>query len=1563
MHRRSIARLLAVALVAGQLVLSGPPAGAELGRTIFSDNFESVSNVTGAPPANWEIFTVAHFNDNHLTRWNVRSNPSSSTDERHVSGGQTKSLSWNDQAYQGSDSPNPPDWSDDTRDDFPVGLVYRNTSSSGDRPGVIGTYTMSATTRMVDVGITRLEQNDVPISDGGDLISYGAVVGATLWPPMSSQPCPDDFGGPSQTCRPAGALGAGVILNDGASFEDEPTDTVEVAALYVAGFVNQDDVTESGFADFFLPIRVQTDIDRASFFSETHTISMHVFDNNYVGVALDGVFYGWSEVRNPDGSEVLIPLSDLRGMGIGGAVRNETRFDNFVYQEGVPDFPAPDTFIVSHPDPLTNQTDATFEFDSEPQASSFECRLDGGAWEECESPHTYTGLAEGDRTFSVRGRDPIGQTDPDPPSFAWTIDLTPPVTTIDDAPGSPTNETTAAFAFSADEASTFACSLDGAAPEPCESPVTHEGLADGPHTFEVTATDLAGNADPDPATHDWTVDTVAPEATITSAPPALSNSRDASFTFESSEPGDFACSLDGAAFAACSSPQEHSGLADGEHTFEVQATDDAGNVSDPASHTWTIDATSPLTTITAAPPASSDSPDASFSFTANEPATFECALDGGAFGACSSPDEHTGLADGEHTFEVRATDDAGNLEEPPASHTWTVDTVAPVVTITAAPPDPSDSRDASFSFAADEPATFTCSLDGAAFTSCTSPRSHSDLSQGTHTFQVRATDQAGNVSAPAEHTWVVDTPPATTITSAPTDPTNSPDATFAFTADEPSDFECSLDGAAFSTCFSPVTYPGLADGEHTFTVRAIDQDETPQPDPNPPTHTWRVDTVAPDTSIDSGPPAATNATDATFEFSASEPASFECALDGGAFEACSSPKTYTGLADGDHTFTVRATDTAGNTDPAPAERTWTVDTVPPETTIDVAPAAATSSTEATFEFSASKPSTFECSLDGGAFEACESPKTYTALADGDHTFAVRATDTLGNTDPTPAAHTWTVDTAPPATTLTQTPPALTNSADATFEFTASEPATFACSLDGAAFASCSSPVTEMGLADGDHTFRVLATDDVGNVEADPAEHAWTIDTLAPDTFIDAAPPAVDDSTTATFEFSASEPSTFECSLNAGAFEACAGPKTYTDLAEGDHSFAVRATDAAGNVDPDPAVHTWAVDTAPATSLTQTPPALTNSPDATFAFTADEPSDFECSLDGAAFEPCESPVTHTALADGVHTFSVRAIDQDHTAQADPNPPTHTWQIDTVPPVSTFTEVPEELTSEAEATFAFEASEPADFACSLDGAAFTACTSPVHLTGLAEGSHTFAVLATDLAGNVEAEAAEHTWSVETAPPPAPEVEITSDRRGEGFLGAGDTADGEAFEVRVDLALEPGQEAEVLMDVSDDQTTVSADALTLTGEDPSATVVFDVRDLEEGPVTVTVEAVRGGRSAVTTRTVILDLTPPVTEITTPGGSSFVSLPFGLFSNVRIEGGITDNIGVRTVAVVLRNENFGETYGPFIASRSGPPTDQSWVLSGVHLNPGTYSVRAYGIDEAMNVEDPGATTLIMVL
>jgi len=199
----------------------------------------------------------------------------------------------------------------------------------------------------------------------------------------------------------------------------------------------------------------------------------------------------------------------------------------------------------------------------------------------------------------------------------------------------------------------------------------------GPVILEVRAYDAAGNAGN--ASTTVTAHLGPPETTVTAAPPSSTTATDPSFAFTSSEAmSTFKCSLDGSAFAPCTSPAGYSGLAVGAHTFQVVAIDAAADVDpSPAAYSWTIvatDITSPETTVTAGPPSPTTATDASFAFTSSETAsTFKCSVDGEAFTTCSPPSSYTGLAVGPHGFQVVAIDPAGNIDPTPATFAWTVE--------------------------------------------------------------------------------------------------------------------------------------------------------------------------------------------------------------------------------------------------------------------------------------------------------------------------------------------------------------------------------------------------------------------------------------------------------------------------------------------------------------------------------------------------------------------------------------------------------------------------------------------------------------------------------------------------------------------------------------------------------------------------------------------------------------------------------------------------------------------------------------------------------------------------
>jgi YVTN family beta-propeller protein len=454
-----------------------------------------------------------------------------------------------------------------------------------------------------------------------------------------------------------------------------------------------------------------------------------------------------------------------------------------------------------------------------------------------------------------------------------------------------------------------------------------------------------------------------------------------------------------------------------------------------------------------------------------------------------------------------------------------LDQVAPSVTIDTAPPALTNDPTATFEFHGadnDDDETllvYRCRLDFGAFTPCPSPRTMTGLSEGSHVFGVRAVDVDGNMGSEVSRSWTLDlTAPTTSLTASPSDPSRGV-VQFEFTgADnltptEQLGFRCRLDDAEPEACSSPLDL-NVTSGAHTLRIASVDQ--AGNEDASVAEFSWTADATAPRTFIVDGPASDTiTGRSVVFEFvgtdnlTPSDSLEFRCRLDDAAFEPCASPIELAELTGGERTFQVAALDAVGNIDESPASRTWIVEAGPPETTIEQAPADPTNATTATLAFSglddvtAADALTFTCSLDGGTTSPCDSPATFAGLDEGIHGFSVAATDAFGNTDPTPATLSWTIDLTPPDTSVASGPASPTNDRSAGFTFGGGDDhspvdaMTFECRMDDAAFASCASPHAVTNLGAGAHVFEVRSVDEAGNADPSPASYAWTIDAGAP----------------------------------------------------------------------------------------------------------------------------------------------------------------------------------------------------------------------------------------------------------------------------------------------------------------------------------------------------------------------------------------------------------------------------------------------------------------------------------
>jgi hypothetical protein len=789
--------------------------------------------------------------------------------------------------------------------------------------------------------------------------------------------------------------------------------------------------------------------------------------------------------------------------------------------------PPPLTTITSGPATLTNSTTATFNFSAN-VAATFTCSLDGEAPSDCSTGKTYDNLAEGARVFTVTATDANDFSGP--ATYNWTVDSVPPVVTIESSPAPNSHDPDPSFNIDSSDPSSggFTCSLDTVPTDPCGTWVDYTGVPDGVHTFTANAFDDAGNFSA-PQSYTWTIDTIPPAVSIV-GPPAIYGSKSASFTLSSNESGaTYKCSLDGGSFNDCTSPKTY-WVTEGAHSFLAEAIDLAGNTGTPASWAWSVDTTKPAVAFTSTPANPTSSTTASFSFTVTDvnPTTSTCQLDTGPAIPCG-PGVSAGYAS--DTFTRNSTDSWGSTKEgsawayptgqnadfdvngsagttnigvvnsPRLAYLPQLWTDSEVLVRFQVDKMPSINRVNVYVVGRYDPAStgpfYTVRAgylpSGTMMIAATKKPSGgveaqvgSELSLGSIAaantwFWVRAkfANEGSSVRIQGK-VWKDGTPePAayqlSYLDSSSPIMTAGRDGLRASPSATNTPFLVSWDDL---TAAAGTTYANLANAVHSFTVASTDS----AGNVGTGVYTWTVDTVPPAATIISGPTGTINLTSATFKFASNETGgTFTCKLDAGVATACNSPIVYSNLGDGTHTFTVTAIDKAGNAS-APLSQSWTVDTVAPTAHILTGPTSLTNVKSVSFTFSSNEsPSAFKCSLDGSAFTACTSPKTYWVAVDGAHSFKVQAIDVAGNVG-APVTWSWTLDATRPTVTITSGPSNPSTQTTATFTFTASESnVTFTCTLDIGLPAACTSGITYSGIVNGAHSFKVYGTDLAGNV--------------------------------------------------------------------------------------------------------------------------------------------------------------------------------------------------------------------------------------------------------------------------------------------------------------------------------------------------------------------------------------------------------------------------------------------------------------------------------------------------
>ena len=850
---------------------------------------------------------------------------------------------------------------------------------------------------------------------------------------------------------------------------------------------------------------------------------------------------------------------------------------------------------------------------------------------------TPAGLADGAHSFTVSQTDIAGNTGT--ANLAVTLDTTAPVPTIalvtDSGTLATDGITNSAALNGIAEANSVVTIKDGTtilgtatANASGAWTFTPTGLADGAHSFTVSQTDVSGNTGT--ANLAVTLDTtvVAPTASLASDTGSSSTDKitnTGTINISGLEAGaTWAYSTNGDSSWTAGIGASLTLTGDSSKSVLVQQTDTAGNVSASGALAFTLDTTALAPVLVLASDTGSSSTDqitsnGTVNVTGLEAgATWSYSINGGTTFTTSTGSSLTLTGDGAKSVLVRQTDAAGNVSAS-AALAFTLDTTAPVPTIALVADSGTSSTDNTTNNVTlkgtaeansvvtikDSTTTLGTATTDAAGAWTFTP---TGLTDGAHSFTVSQTDAAGNTGTASLVVTLDTTAPTPTIalvidsgTSATDNLTNSAalkgnaEANSVVTIkDGITTLGTATTNAAGAWTFTPT---GLANGAHNFTVSQTDVAG------NTGTTSLSVtlDTLAPIApSLALGADTGTSATDkitsnGTVNVTGLEAgATWAYSTNAGTSWTAGTGTSFTLTGDGAKAVLVRQTDVAGNVSGNSTSLALTLDSTAPVPTIALVTDSGVLATDNITSNAALKGTAEANSVvtikDGttvlgtaradatGAWTFMQTALP-TALVNGVHSFTVSQADVAGNTGSASLAVTLdTMATTPTlalaADTGTSATDKITNTgvvnvsgleAGATWQYSTNAGTTWTVGTG--------SSVALTG--DGAKAVIVRQTDAAGNLSANSASLAFTLDTTAPVLTI----ALVADSGTSTTDkitnkaalkgtaVANSVVTIKDGTTTLGTATASAtGAWTFTPsgLTNGAHSFSVSQTDVAGN---------------------------------------------------------------------------------------------------------------------------------------------------------------------------------------------------------------------------------------------------------------------------------------------------------------------------------------------------------------------------------------------------------------
>ncbi len=763
-------------------------------------------------------------------------------------------------------------------------------------------------------------------------------------------------------------------------------------------------------------------------------------------------------------------------------------------------------------------------------------------------------LADGTYDVSVTAIDAVSNVSTDASVNELTVDTTAPVVTItglttaDNTPAltGTINDATAAVQVTVD-GNTYAATNNGDGTWALADNAIAPALLDGTYDVSVSATDGVGNVSTDGSVDELVVDTTAPVVTITGLTtadntPALTGTiSDPTATIQVTVDGNtYAATNNGDGTWTLADNTITLALLDGTYDVSVSATDGVSNIGTDASvDELVVDTTAPVVTITGLN--TSDNTPALTGTVSDPTASIQVTVDGNTYAATNNGDSTwtladnsiaPALADGTYDVSVTATDGVGNVGTDASVNELTVDTTAPVVTITSL--STADNTPALTGTVNDPSATIQVTVNGntyAATNNGDGTWTLADnaiapaLADGTYDVSVAAADSLGNAGNDASvNELVVDTTaPVVTITGlttadntpALTGTVNDPTATILVTVDG-NTYAATNNGDGTWTLADNSIAPALADGTYDVSVTATDALSNVGTDAS--VNELTVDTTPPIVTVtgistaDNTPALTGTVNDPTATVQVTVNGNIYAATNNGDGTWTLADDSITpALADGTYDVSVTATDAVGNVGTDASVDELVIDTTAPVVTVT---GVSTADNTPALTGTVSDPTaTIQVTVNGNTYAATNNGDgTWTlvdntiapALADGTYDVSVTATDGVGNAGTDVSANELTVDTTAPAVTVTSlttidNTPVLTGTVD-------DSSATIAVMVNGSSYAATNNGdgtwtladnSIAPALADGTYDVVVTATDILGNVGTDSSINELTVDTTAP----------------------------------------------------------------------------------------------------------------------------------------------------------------------------------------------------------------------------------------------------------------------------------------------------------------------------------------------------------------------------------------------------------------------------------------------------------------------------------